>query len=397
MLRITIIVALALLLPDLYIYFLHIVKSVKKPLWRLFYWLPTFVLLSIYTYYICISGENTLAHHTAGIGRLAIAVIIFAASKAAFVACSLIGLLLHAVVRAIPRTPFTAIGSLLAGVIFGCTLWGALWGVSNFEVNEVKFSSPRLPRAFDGFRILQLSDIHIGSWAGSEEKMERLVELVNRQQADVILFTGDLVNQRSSELRDFTQILSRLQAPLGVYSVLGNHDYGDYYSWPSKDAKVRNLQNLFEQQAEMGWKLLNNDHVMLHHKGDSIALVGVENDGEPPFSQHADLKKATEGTEGLFRILMSHNPTHWRREVLPTTDIDLMLAGHTHAMQSVFFGRSLAELKYPEWRGFYYEGLQALYVNVGIGYVGLPFRFGANPEITVITLHAAEADSGKDK
>ena len=136
----------------------------------------------------------------------------------------------------------------------------------------------------------------------------------------------------------------------------------------------------------MGWKMLNNDHAIIHHNGDSIALIGVENDGEPPFSQYADLPRALQGTDGMFKILLSHNPTHWRREVLSTSDIDLMLAGHTHAMQGILFGRSLAELKYPEWKGMYWEGKRALYVNIGIGYVGLPFRFGAWPEITVITL-----------
>lgn len=136
----------------------------------------------------------------------------------------------------------------------------------------------------------------------------------------------------------------------------------------------------------MGWKLLNNEHDILHHKGDSIALIGVENDGEPPFSQFANLPQAMQGTEGMFQILLSHNPTHWRREVLPLSDISLMLAGHTHAMQGILFGHSLAELIYPEWGGMYYEGKRALYVNIGIGYVGLPFRFGAWPEITVLKL-----------
>lgn len=384
--RITIIVLLALLLPDLYIYFVHVVRATRKRLWRLAYWLPTLLLLAIYTYYIYRSGENTLAHHTVGIGRFAIAVIVLTVSKTIFLLCSLVGLLVHLLVRRCPRRPFNLIGMVLGAFLLGCTLYGTLIGVSRFQVNEVEYRSPDLPEGFDGYRVLQLSDIHIGSWQGSEKAMERMVRLANEQQADVILFTGDLVNQRSDELLGFTDILARLHAPDGVFSVLGNHDYGDYYHWPNEQAKVENLENLKQRQAEMGWKLLNNSHTMLHHGGDSIALVGVENDGEPPFSQHADLPQATRGTEGVFTILMSHNPTHWRREVLPTTDIQLMLAGHTHAMQSVFFGRSLAELKYPEWRGFYHEGGQTLYVNIGIGYVGLPFRFGANPEITVITL-----------
>ena len=160
-----------------------------------------------------------------------------------------------------------------------------------------------------------------------------------------------MVNQQSHELDGFKEILSRLHAPDGVYSILGNHDYGTYYRWRNRKEETANLEYLIEQQKEMGWKMLNNEHDILYHKGDSIALIGVENDGEPPFSQFADLPKAMQGTEGMFRI-----------------------------------GHSLASLIYPEWAGMYYEGKRSLYVNVGIGYVGLPFRFGAWPEITVIKL-----------
>ena len=230
---------------------------------------------------------------------------------------------------------------------------------------------------FDGYRIVQISDIHIGSWQGNPDPIKQLVDSVNGQKPDLIVFTGDLVNQQSHELDGFQEILSQLYAPDGVYSILGNHDYGSYYHWQSPKAEIANLDYLIRQQKAMGWKLLNNEHDILHHKGDSIALIGVENDGEPPFSQFADLPQAMQGTEGMFQILLSHNPTHWRREVLPQSDISLMLAGHTHAMQGILFGHSLAELIYPEWRGMYYEGKRALYVNIGIGYVGLPFRFGA--------------------
>lgn len=194
------------------------------------------------------------------------------------------------------------------------------------------------------------------------------------------------MNQRSCELEGFQDILAQLHAKDGVYSILGNHDYGSYYHWKNLKEQVNNIDNLIRMQKTMGWKLLNNEYDILHHEGDSIALIGVENDGEPPFSQFADLKKATKGTDGMFRILLSHNPTHWRREVLPDTDIELMLAGHTHAMQAIMFGHSLASLIYPEWGGMYTEEDRGLYVNIGIGYVGLPFRFGAWPEITVITL-----------
>lgn len=402
--RITLILLLALLLPDLYIYLVYIVRRTKNFAWRAAFWLPSAVLVVLYLYLIYLTGDNALAHHPQAIGRLAIAVMALAVPKILFMLCSLLGILCRGLGRCLSaallhtpfrklrapfivhRTPFTAAGLVLGVVSFVNVIYGATAGITRFQVKHVTYESERLPEGFDGYRIAQLSDIHIGSWQGRPEAVEKLVKLTNEQQADLIVFTGDLVNQQSHELDSFRPTLSRLQAPDGVYSVLGNHDYGTYYRWKNSRQEADNLQYLREQQQAMGWRLLDNSHVILHHRGDSIALIGVENDGEPPFPQHADLPRATEGTQGMFSILLSHNPTHWRREVLPESDIDLMLAGHTHAMQMTLFGRSLASLKYPEWSGMYREGSRALYVNIGIGYVGLPFRFGAWPEITVITL-----------
>ena len=384
--RITLLLLFTLLLPDLYIYFVYIVRRTKNTLLRLSYWIPTLLLVILYVYFIYLTGDNAMSHHALGIGRLAIALMLFATPKTLFMLCSLVGILVHALLKRCPTRPFTLLGIGLALYSFGCIAYGSFFGITRFEVKEVEYSSPRLPDGFDGYRIVQLSDIHIGSWQGRQKSIQKLVDMANGQEADLIVFTGDLVNQQSHELDDFAPILSRLHAPDGVYSILGNHDYGTYYHWKSPEEESANLDYLLRQQAAMGWTMLNNDHAIVWHKGDSIALIGVENDGEPPFSQFADLPKAIRGTDGMFKILLSHNPTHWRREVLPQSDIDLMLAGHTHAMQGIFFGRSLAELKYPEWRGMYTEGGRSLYVNIGIGYVGLPFRFGAWPEITVITL-----------
>lgn len=402
--RITLILLLALLLPDLYIYLVYIVRRTKNFAWRAAFWLPSAVLVVLYLYLIYLTGDNALAHHPQAIGRLAIAVMALAVPKILFMLCSLLGILCRGLGRCLSaallrtpfrkprapfivhRTPFTAAGLVLGVVSFVNVIYGATAGITRFQVKHVTYESERLPEDFDGYRIAQLSDIHIGSWQGRPEAVEKLVKLTNEQQADLIVFTGDLVNQQSHELDSFRQILSRLQAPDGIYSVLGNHDYGTYYRWKNSREEADNLQYLREQQQAMGWRLLDNSHAILHHRGDSIALIGVENDGEPPFPQHADLEQATRGTEDMFSILLSHNPTHWRREVLPESTIDLMLAGHTHAMQMTLFGRSLASLKYPEWSGMYREGSRALYVNIGIGYVGLPFRFGAWPEITVITL-----------
>ena len=384
--RITLLLLFTLLLPDLYIYFVYIVRRTKNTLLRLSYWIPTLLLVILYVYFMYLTGDNAMSHHALGIGRLAIALMLFATPKTLFMLCSLIGILVHALLKRCPTLPFTLVGVGLALYSFGCIAYGSFFGITRFEVKEVEYSSPRLPDGFDGYRIVQLSDIHIGSWQGRQKSIQKLVDMANGQKADLIVFTGDLVNQQSHELDGFAPILSRLHAPDGVYSILGNHDYGTYYHWKSPEEESANLDYLLHQQAAMGWTMLNNDHAIVWHKGDSIALVGVENDGEPPFSQFADLPKALRGTDGMFKILLSHNPTHWRREVLPQSDIDLMLAGHTHAMQAIFFGHSLAELMYPEWRGMYTEGGRSLYVNIGIGYVGLPFRFGAWPEITVITL-----------
>ena len=384
--RITFLLLFTLLLPDLYIYFVYIVRRTKNTLLRLSYWIPTLLLVILYVYFMYLTGDNAMSHHTLGIGRLAIALMLFATPKTLFMLCSFIGILVHTLLKRCPTRPFTLVGIVLALYSFGCIAYGSFFGITRFEVKEVEYSSPRLPDGFDGYRIVQLSDIHIGSWQGRQKSIQKLVDMANGQKADLIVFTGDLVNQQSHELDAFAPILSQLHAPDGVYSILGNHDYGTYYRWKSPKEESANLDYLLRQEGAMGWTMLNNDHAIVRHNGDSIALIGVENDGEPPFSQFADLPKAIRGTDGMFKILLSHNPTHWRREVLPRSDIDLMLAGHTHAMQGIFFGHSLAELMYPEWGGMYTEDGRSLYVNIGIGYVGLPFRFGAWPEITVITL-----------
>lgn len=387
MYRITLLFFLFLLIPDIYIYFVYIVRKTKNTFLRCSYWVPALLLAAGYTYFIYLTGDNAMSNHTQGIGRLAITCFLFIIPKTIFMLCSLIGIWMHLIIRRCPRSPFTVLGLVLGVVSFFNILYANLVGITRFEVKEVAYHSKDIPKGFDGYRIVQISDIHIGSWQGKPEAIKKLVDKVNAQKPDLIVFTGDLVNQRSRELDDFQEILSQLHAKNGVYSILGNHDYGSYYRWESRKAEIANIDNLIQQQKAMKWKLLNNENDILHHNGDSIALIGVENDGEPPFSQFADLPRAMKGTEGMFQILLSHNPTHWRREVLPDTNIPLMLAGHTHAMQGILFGQSLASLIYPEWMGMYYEGNRALYVNIGIGYVGLPFRFGAWPEITVLTLH----------
>ena len=383
--RLFIFLLIFLILPDIYLYLRFIVHLTARRWLKILYWLPTFLLSTGLLYLVYFSNNAFAERHTQDIGWFSIFFFLFTAPKLLLFLCTVIGIPFHKWLRW-PRTPFICTGLTLAVVSIVMIIYGSFIGRTQFDVKEVTYSSSKLPSSFDGYRIVQLSDIHIGSWQGNASAIQNLVNLVNEQHPDLIVFTGGLVNHRAIELNDFQHILAGLKAKDGVYSILGNHDYGPYFRWKNKQEQDDNLSDLQQRQAAMGWKLLNNSHTILIQGNDSIALIGVENEGEPPFSQYADLPKAMQGTEGMFQILLSHNPTHWRREVLPESDIDLMLAGHTHAMQLKLGNYSPSSYIYPEWSGMYLEGTRGLYVNVGIGYVGLPFRFGAWPEITVLTL-----------
>lgn len=383
--RVFIFLLIFLILPDIFLYLRFIVRLTARRWLRILYWIPTFLLTAGLLYLVYFANNEFSEQHTRDIGWFSIFFFLFAAPKLLLTLCTLIGIPFHKWLRW-PRTPFIGTGLTLAVLCAIIILYGSFVGRTRFEVKEVTYTSARLPQAFDGYRILQLSDLHIGSFVGNAPAIQKLVDMVNAQHPDLIVFTGDLVNHRAIELDEFLKILTEMKAKDGVYSILGNHDYGPYFRWKSQQDMDNNLVELEKKQKSMGWKLLNNSHDFIIQGNDSIALIGVENEGEPPFSQHGDLPKAMADTDGMFKILLSHNPTHWRREVLPKSDIDLMLAGHTHAMQLQLGNYSPASLIYPEWGGMYLEGSRGLYVNVGIGYVGLPFRFGAWPEITVLTL-----------
>lgn len=294
----------------------------------------------------------------------------------------------------VPKAIFALLSPLLKSYIaltasllaMAYLIFGATEGKQHFQVKEVTIASENIPRGFDGYRIVQLSDIHTGSWGMHTRPMEKAVQLINQLQPDLIVFTGDLVNNLASELDPFIPVFSRLESKDGVYSVLGNHDYSTYIRWETPEQEEAQLDSLKAKQARMDWQLLNNRHVKLYRQNDSIALIGVENSGRPPFPDHARLPEAMSGTEGMFQILLSHDPSHWRREVLPNTDIELTLAGHTHAMQTKLFGFTPAQLVYPENEGLYQERNQMLYVNIGLGHLLYPMRLGAWPEITLFTL-----------
>ena len=282
------------------------------------------------------------------------------------------------------------------GLAAGSTLFGTLlYGFSNkykYHINRIPLSFSNLPGAFKGLKIVHISDIHSGSFMDKKAVMHG-IEKIMKEKPDLILFTGDLVNDRASEMTDYMDVFNQLKAPMGVYSTLGNHDYGDYVRWESAEAKHANLERLKAVHGELGWRLLMNEHVIFERGEDKIALLGIENwSAKGNFPKYGKLTEAHPGTESLpFKILMSHDPSHWDAEVVPKyKDIDLMLSGHTHGMQ---FGVDLPGFKwspvqymYKQWAGLYENDAQKLYVNRGYGFIGYPGRVGILPEITVITL-----------
>jgi len=278
-------------------------------------------------------------------------------------------------------------GTLFVGFIYGYT------NKYNYRVKNVKLSFANLPESFIGFKIVHFSDVHSGSFMNKKAVIDG-VEKIIAENADLIIFSGDLVNDRASEMKDYMHVFSKVKAPLGVYSTLGNHDYGEYVNWPHNGiTKAQNLINLVQVHKNLGWRLLINEHVKLEKNGEEIALIGIENwSNKARFPKHGDMKKAYAGTEKYpFKILISHDPSHWDAQVLTDyRDVDLTLSGHTHGMQ---FGVEIPGFKwspvqyvYKKWSGLYEEGKQKLYVNPGFGFIGYPGRVGILPEITVIEL-----------
>lgn len=289
------------------------------------------------------------------------------------------------------RRGLLAMGGVLSAVCFVSMVYGFTQGYRHVVVKPVAYKFAQLPKPFHGYRIAQISDFHLGTLSGRADLVKRIVDMVNAAHPDLVVFTGDLVNTRAEELEEFKNILSHFRAPDGVVSVMGNHDYLTYHAWPSDAARQENVNRLQELQRDMGWKLLLNEHKLLRRLGDSLAIVGVENDGRPPFPALGDLPQAQEGlSDECFKVLLSHDPSHWRRRVVPDTNIPLTLSGHTHGMQLQLGSFSPAAWFYPEWGGTYTAQGQVLHVSLGVGEVMLPFRLGAWPEINLITLECAD-------
>lgn len=269
--------------------------------------------------------------------------------------------------------------------VMGWFAFGFIEGWKRLELKHITFTSPDLPPYFDGYRLVQITDFHLGSFPPGNDFVQKVVDATNNEEPDMILFTGDLVNNQASEVEPYLDTLGQLHASDGIYSIWGNHDYCEYGNNHSIGALKRNRRMLYGYQESLGWHQLMNEHHVVSHGMASIAVIGVENPGQPPFTNRSNLKKAMNGLNpDMFKILLSHDPHHWRREVVGKK-IQLTLAGHTHAGQLKIGKWTPARMAFKEWGGAYRIGEQMLYVSSGIG-GSFPFRLGAWPELTVITL-----------
>jgi hypothetical protein len=295
----------------------------------------------------------------------------------------------------ISRSQFLSQAAMVATAIpFGAMAYGIISGAHDYRIRRQIVNIPNLPKQFDGLRIAQLSDIHSGSFF-NKTAVKGGVEMVLGEKPDMIFFTGDLVNNEASEVKEYIDVFNKLRAPLGVFSVTGNHDYGDYKSWATKEAKQQNFKDLIEAHRLLGFDLLMNENRIINQGGEKLAIIGIENWGAGRWAKYGKLDAAYAGTqEATTKILLSHDPSHWDAQVRPAyKDIDLMLSGHTHGFQ---FGVEIGDFKwspsqyaYKQWAGLYQEGEQQLYVNRGFGYLGYPGRVGMPPEITILELKRA--------
>ena len=286
----------------------------------------------------------------------------------------------------------------LSMLLAATTVGGFIYGVTNryrYQVRRLSLKYSNLPANFRGLKIVQISDIHTGSF-DNHAAVQHGIDLINKENADLVFFTGDLVNNMAKEVDDtYKKIFAGVRAKMGVYSILGNHDYGDYMQWPTPEAKINNLNTLKQLHADMGWRLLLNEHVLLQKGTEEIALLGIENwSAKMNFARYGSLAHAYAGLQdknSMFKILLSHDPSHWDAEVKPNyPDINLTLSGHTHGMQfgvdSKYFKWSPVQYVYNKWAGLYGDNPQHLYVNRGFGFIGYPGRVGILPEITVFEL-----------
>ena len=382
--RILVFLLLAILLPDLYIERRNW-KSKRKVKWplRILRWVLSLGMV-VFTI-VMASVKNFIPDSVALLNAYLICLGLLVVPKFVYVGCALIGRV-FARLRHSTTNWGKAVGYLLAAFCIYVLAYGWTFGVNKLEVNRVEIFSPDLPASFDGYRIVQFTDAHVGSFVGSRAHLlERAIDTIMAQRADAIVFTGDLQNVQPSELYPFRELLSRLNARDGVFSVLGNHDYSMYFNGPEA-VKIANEREMVARQRQFGWDLLLNDHRVVRRGADSIAIAGTENDGKPPFPSNADLPKALKGlSKSTFVVLLQHDPPAWERNILPNSNAQITLSGHTHGGQVSLFGLRPTRFSYKQDKGLYTQGQRSLFVSSGIGGV-VPFRFGVPPEIVVITL-----------
>ena len=384
--RIAVLLILMAVMPDLYIdrRFLKRMRGRRAFLCRLLWWLPTvgmiaYTMMFVFDRQFAPSDIRLLNVYLFLVGLLI-------TPKCLFSICSSIG---WAVRKMLHRK---ANYGNLVGVVMVVLNWyvlfyGSFVGFKQITVREVTYESAELPEAFDGYRIVQFSDAHIGTYIGGREYMlQQVVDTINAQNADMVVFAGDLQNRQPQEIQPFVGVLSGIKAKDGVFSVIGNHDYADYIE-ASALIKAANEMETRRLEKLMGWQLLVNEHKVIRRESDSIVIAGLDNDGDgKKFPQRGDVGKALKGvSDSAFVVIAEHDPTCWRRKILPRSKAQLTLSGHTHAMQFMIGNWSPASFVYKEWGGLFYEGNRAINVSTGVGGF-IPFRFGVPGEIVVIEL-----------
>ncbi|MBD9246430.1 MAG: metallophosphoesterase [Prevotella sp.] len=378
--RISIIILLVTLLPDIYMYRRYVKRRLGNVWARIAWWLPT-LLIMVST--IGVSLTRDFAPHNLTLFNTYLFITaLVVLPKLTFVLCSLAGRLARRMLK-LRRNWGNYVGLVLVLAELYILFHGTMVGTDRLNVRQVTIEFDDLPKAFDGYRIAQFTDVHLGSM--KDELMLRAVTAIDDMRPDLIVFTGDIQNMGPDELPRFAQTLKRLKAKDGVMSVLGNHDYSRYVNLPPDEA-LRNERMTRDFETSVGWQLLLNDNRIVRRGSDSIVIAGGENDGRPPFPAKADLKKAMRGIHAKsFVVMLQHDPSAWRRHILPLTNAQLTLSGHTHGGQISLFGLRPTELVGKEDDGLYVEGKRKLFVSTGLGGF-VPFRFYMNPEVVEITL-----------
>ena len=384
--RILIPLLLVILLSDWYID-RRILRRFCRCLWwqRLLWWMPSILLCGCA---LALGLSRRFAPEDAWLLNSFLFLVGFwVMPKLVFVVCSLLGWG-HCVYHHTKTNWGNLVGLLGALVVMGMTVYGSTWGFNRYTVRNEVFESKDLPQAFDGYRIVHLSDAHVGTWGNDTGGLlKQMVDDINALKPDAIVFTGDLQNVEPKEIYPFKLLLGSLKAKDGVFSVLGNHDYAYYARHASEAQQAANEQEIVDLERAMGWNVLMNAHHVVRRGSDSIVIAGMENQGRPPFPEKGNIRQTMSGVgQQAFTVMLQHDPSAWRTVILPQSNAQLTLSGHTHAMQFSVFGLSPAALLYKEWGGMYHEGNRAINVSVGMGGF-IPFRIGATNEIVVITLH----------